>query len=373
MNTEPKMQKTKDRGVYVRESAVRRHNGKADTCYYITYKDDNGKKVWEKIGWHSDGYRQTSAAATRRKRMQEKDSGVVMTHDTRKITFGAAYDKWVEVHLPTLKNDKMVKTLAKCHVLPRFEGRAMHSITRLDIATMQTEMEQAGLSVQTIRHATNLVSRVFRKAMEWGIYSGGNPVALAAAPKPDNARLRYLTKKEAKSLLEKLEEISPLWHDIALISLHTGLRLSDILQLRGRQINFADGYIDVLESKPGTYTAYYSPDVARVLQGRMTTKDALLFPSSKGAPKIYGLGKPFVRAVKLCELNNGVTDDRYKVVFHTLRHTFASWLVQGGVSLNTVGELMGHKDLKMTQRYAKLSPESKSRAVEAINTLLHDD
>lgn len=372
MSAEPKMQKTKDRGVYVRESAVRRHNGKADVCYYITYKDSNGKKVWEKIGWHSDGYRQTSAAATRRKRMQEKDSGAVMTQDTRKITFDEAYERWSMVHLATLKTSAEIKSIARCHVLPRFGGRAMHSITRLDLATMQTEMMQQGLSAQTIKHSTNLVSRVFRKAMEWGIYSGGNPVVLAAAPKPDNARLRYLTRDEAKALLQKLQEISPLWHDIALVSLHTGLRLGDILQLRGRQINFADTYIDVLESKPGTYTAHFSPDVACVLLERMTTKDALLFPSSKGAPKIYGLGKPFVRAVKLCGLNNGVTDDRYKVVFHTLRHTFASWLVQRGVSLNTVGELMGHKDLKMTQRYAKLSPESKSRAVEAINTLLHD-
>ena len=59
-------------------------------------------------------------------------------------------------------------------------------------------------------------------------------------------------------------------------------------------------------------------------------------------------------------------DTRDKVVFHTLRHTYASWLVQNGVDLYTVKELMGHSTLPMTERYAHLSKENLKNAVKKL-------
>src|SRR5512139_3863433 len=60
--------------------------------------------------------------------------------------------------------------------------------------------------------------------------------------------------------------------------------------------------------------------------------------------------------------NKGVKDRRQQVTFHTLRHTFASWLALQGESLMTIRELLGHKSFAMTQRYAHLMPDEKKKA-----------
>ncbi len=64
--------------------------------------------------------------------------------------------------------------------------------------------------------------------------------------------------------------------------------------------------------------------------------------------------------------NKGITDNRQKVSFHTLRHTFASWLAIQGTSLYEIKELMGHKSIEMTERYAHLMPNVKLKAVNKL-------
>ena len=69
MSEDGKRTPTKDKGVYSRTSGTKRHNGKADVCFDITYKDKSGKKIWEKVGWRSEGVSQALAASVRRERM----------------------------------------------------------------------------------------------------------------------------------------------------------------------------------------------------------------------------------------------------------------------------------------------------------------
>jgi site-specific recombinase XerD len=62
-----------------------------------------------------------------------------------------------------------------------------------------------------------------------------------------------------------------------------------------------------------------------------------------------------------------IFDSRHKVVFHTLRHTFASWLVQDGVKLEMLSQLLGHSSLNITMRYAHLAPSQGKSAVNLIS------
>ena len=86
------------------------------------------------------------------------------------------------------------------------------------------------------------------------------------------------------------------------------------------------------------------------------SREALLFCKKNGEPFTQA-GTPFRRAVKLCKFNEDITDPLYKVVFYTLRHTFASWLVFQGVPQYSVGKMLGHKKMIKTQRYDHLSPD----------------
>lgn len=85
--------------------------------------------------------------------------------------------------------------------------------------------------------------------------------------------------------------------------------------------------------------------------------DTLIFPTKDGRQRGF-LSNTFTRAIQELKFNENITDSRQKIVFHSLRHTFASWLVQKGIPLYTVAQLMGHSSLEMTQRYAHLAPDN---------------
>jgi len=72
-------------------------------------------------------------------------------------------------------------------------------------------------------------------------------------------------------------------------------------------------------------------------------------------------------AIDKLQWNEGVTDRRERVSFHTLRHTFASWLAMDGINPFHLKELLGHADLKLTERYSHLSESALKQAAMRIN------
>jgi integrase len=96
-------------------------------------------------------------------------------------------------------------------------------------------------------------------------------------------------------------------------------------------------------------------------QSKRTSLHDLVFPSPKTGKKLDNCNSSWEALLKSAKIE--------KFRWHDMRHDFASQLVMRGVDLNTVRELMGHADMKMTLRYAHLAPENKMKAVE----LLDDD
>ena len=92
----------------------------------------------------------------------------------------------------------------------------------------------------------------------------------------------------------------------------------------------------------------------------------LIFPSQKG-DKMKSASKTFFRAVDKIGLNEGITDPRMRIVFHSLRHSCASWLVNAGVEIPIIAKILGHKSLEMTTRYSHVNDASVKNAMQTLD------
>ena len=358
-------EKTKFLGVYKRESTERRHAGKPDICYDITFKDATGRKIWEKIGWTSEGYSAATAAEKRSTRMQEIRDGVALPKRKRVMLLSQGYKEFKAKELTTdSKWTKTTKAMWDQHILPRLGNKPMTAITALDIESFRDDLLTSGRSAQTVRHILGSLRHVYKTLQRWGIYKAMIPPI--EMPEVDGTRLKYLTHAEAHLLMECLRKRSVKWWRIALVSLHTGMRIGEVLALRAGDVDLQCGIITVKDGKTGTRPAYLTETAAKELAGIIPKeRGALIFPSRKG-----GISKEssdsFIRAVNDAKLNEGVTDARDKVVFHTLRHTFGSWAIQRGMAIEMLAKLMGHSTLELTRRYAKHAPDQMRASVSVI-------
>jgi integrase len=152
-----------------------------------------------------------------------------------------------------------------------------------------------------------------------------------------------------------------------LLSLSTGILRDSILSLEWRDVSFADKTILVCAATSKSGKQYYAPMNRLVFdtltrwhgQSKHTAPGSLVFPSPQAGKKIGDCGTSWENLVKAAKIEN--------FRWHDIRHDFASRLVMKSADLNTVRELMGHADMKMTLRYAHLAPNVKMRAVEMLD------
>ena len=150
---------------------------------------------------------------------------------------------------------------------------------------------------------------------------------------------------------------------IVTVALHTGMRKSEVLGLKWKQIDLAHGFILLDTSKNGERREIAIDNALREMFEEMphSIESINVFTDRDGNPY-----KDVKKSFKTALLKAGIRDFR----FHDLRHTFASHLVMAGVDLVSVKELLGHKSLTMTMRYARLAPGHKRKAVNILDKVL---
>jgi integrase len=239
-----------------------------------------------------------------------------------------------------------------------FAGKRLSEITPFSIERYKQARREEGRSPVTINRELAFLKNLFTMAIAWGKASE-NPVKQVKTFREENGRTRFLTEEEEAQLLARCgPDLKPL----VITALHTGFRKSELLSLTWGNVDFRNRLIRVEAGYAKNGEARGIPMNEVLTQ----TLQASKLRQSSGKGYCNRKGQPyrdpdsaFATAVRRA----GITD----FTIHDLRHTFASRLVMAGVDLATVKELMGHRHIAMTLRYAHLAPGHKRLAVEVLS------
>ncbi len=255
----------------------------------------------------------------------------------------------------------------------------IHQITNRDVDKIHLGMKKEGYSLQTIKH----IILMFKQSIDYAKKLGYNSPTLdypkITLPKH---KLRYLSVEEEKRLLEAIDPKRPIkykkqfeernaefnktqidHYDLVVMLLDTGARFSEIATLPWEAINFEERSIRLWRPKVRNESILYMTDrVYSVLNRRLQNRTShYVFSNQKGGSLNY-TSHSFANMFKRAGLE-GVT-------IHTLRHTHASRLVQLGLTIYDVKEVLGHSNIQTTMRYAHLERRDITRrAKNVINAL----
>jgi integrase len=224
----------------------------------------------------------------------------------------------------------------------------------------QTKRMQYGNKPATVNRLVATLKHMFTKAVEWDMVEEEvlKHVRRVKFLEENNRRLRYLSKGKCQELINNCEShLKP----IVTTALNTGMRKGEILNLKWDNVDLKHGFILLDMTKNGERREIPINDTLRsILQGITRRLDMpFVFFDSKTSRPYHDVKRSFNTACR----RSKIKDFR----FHDLRHTFASHLVMAGVDITTVKELLGHKTLSMTLRYAHLAPSHKVKAVNILD------
>ena len=255
------------------------------------------------------------------------------------------------------------------------ENRLLSTINFCDIETYRNQLRQKPVTsrrngiefiVKGLRKDASVnremacLHHLFRKAVEWKMMEK-SPFTEGASLKlkENNKRMRFLNQDEIQRLLDAC---APHLRPIVETAILTGMRRGEILSLKWDQIR--GGFIYLEKTKTNEARQIPISDGLEFVFKDIRRKDGLRYEyvfTYQGRRIEDNFSHSFKSVLKRV----GLVDFR----FHDLRHTFASQLILNGGSLKDVQELLGHKSMTMTLRYAHLTQESKRKAVNLLNGL----
>ena len=386
-----KWQSTNYPGVRFREHPNRKHGIRKDRYFAIYYRLD-GRRREEGLGWASEGWsiQKVAGILAKLKEAQRTGEGARTLEERRRLELdrrevehqariqaekeSIPFERiFAENYLPVAQRNKKPQSIKRETALfkrwigPVIGDLPLKQVSPFHLEKIKRRMSDAGSSPRTILYALATIRQAFNFCRNHDLYQGDNPVSKVAKPRFDNRRLRYLTRDEAERLLEALAAKSVQVYQMAVLSLHCGLRAGEIFSLTWGDVDLGRDLLMLRDTKSGrTRAAFMTETVKSMLAGKAwSERNALLFPG-RDEKKITRISRSFDRAVDEIGLNKGISDPRQRVVFHSLRHTYASWLVEGGVDLYTVKTLLGHATMAMTERYSHLGQNTLQAATKVL-------
>jgi integrase len=335
--------------------------------WHIDYRTPNGRRRREKIGTSKE-----MAKNVLRKRKVEMAEGKFLdVVKKEQIKFEDFAQDYLNIHSKQHKKSWVTDSFHIKDLGEFFKGKFLYEITAQDIEHFKLERlkqkvgklkegvkedKRKTVSPSTINRQLGTLRGMFNKAVAWDKLQV-SPMKSVQFLKEPAGRLRFLETEEIVKLLSNCSEsLRP----IVVLAVFSGMRRGEILGLKWHDIDYKRGIITLLDTKNGQKREVPMSDTVKnaIIQVRKHPESAYVFCSEHGQGR-HDIRKSFSTALK----KSGITNFR----FHDLRHSFASQLVMSGVDLNTVRELLGHKDITMTLRYSHLAPRHKQHAVDILS------
>lgn len=321
--------------------------------FYISWVDAKGVRHRRKAkGWTYG----RAKAELESERVRVEQAKILGYSPPSNDTFKTVAEKYLDHQKARVTPREFARQKAIVNKLlrPFFSGKA-GELRRGDIQRYVTERSRA-VAPGTVRKEINTLKHLLRLAVEWDVMPL-NPAQGIKTPKVPAGRVRYLQPPELLVLLESC----PAWlKPIVALAVSTGMRRSEILNLRVLDVDLFNKRVMLPQTKNGDGRIVYLNEMAM-----NAVRSLPSIRQSKPLQKLFPRVRPekvSVTFMRTCR-KAGITDFR----LHDLRHTAASWMRMAGADIHTVAQLLGHKDLRMAARYQHLSPAFLAEAVGRLD------
>ena len=302
----------------------------------------------------------------------------VLSLGEKTICFAEFFDqKYFPFAKATKRRSQLDLYVFDKHIRPTFGKKLLTDISSEDLDGWMTRQLDDGYKPATINKHSSMLNRMLNIAVQWA-YLDKNPfkgVVIKKLPIGDHIQ-RFLTLSEIKSLLSACKRSThPYLHLFVKLLLLTGARKSELRLAKWTSIDEQKGELFVAVSKSGrSRTIVLSKKALAVLEqirlrsdplGMPITRDSWVFANPRTHLPYTSLHIAFFKARESAGLNS--------VRMHDLRHTYASLLINNGASIYEVQQLLGHYNISMTERYARLFPNTLQERVDIIADTLDFD
>ncbi len=317
--------------------------------WFVSYIDASGKRRKEKVTAHTRTQALTALSGIKTREEKGRILGVRAASEITTADLLARYKRHQKTRLRSTTFERLqgiLETL-KAHLPASAKDITRKSVQ--DLISSRGETVAAG----TIQKEVTALKHALKLAVEWELLHE-NVAQGAKLPRVPEGRTRYLTPLELKAALNAAKD----WMKAPIaLAAFTGMRRGELLALRWLDVDLSNRRLYLHETKNGSLRVLVLNELAAQVFASLplgSPADTVLTGVNPQRLTVY-TKRVFVKL--------GIQD----ASFHSLRHTAASWLVMQGVDLYAVGQLLGHKTPRMTQRYAHLSPHYMAGAVGKLD------
>jgi site-specific recombinase XerD len=328
--------------------------------WWIDFRDSLNGRHREKIG------RRAEAAQAYNRRLEEVRTGKYANRVQGKISFGELAREALEAKRIRLAPLSYETDLGRLNLLLPELG----AVPAADLAPELLEKifgrmrSEQNLSGSTVNRYRSLLSSIYSFAVRTGRLQA-NPLARVKRFKENASRVRYLKNDEEILLRAVIKSTCPEREPELDLALFTGMRRGEQFKLKWADVDLERGILTV-NGKTGQRHIVVNSRAAAAIERLKSETNGPNGDTKYVCSETTDDSKRDNRRWLENAANKAGLDNFH---WHDLRHTFASRLVMAGVDIRTVQELMGHKSIVMTMRYAHLSPDHRAAAAEKIGGL----